>query len=134
MTGVTDIVAGGFDAGIRPYHRIAQDMIATYVSPQSRLIAVASPEYLSRKRRPLVPADLRRHNCIPFRLTTGSVSRWNFENDGEKVEVSLEGPIVTDSFELRCACRAGGHRNQLSAGTPYRALIAQGRLVPVLED
>jgi len=131
---VTDIVAGHFDAGIRPYHRIAQDMIATRVSPQSRLIAVASPEYLSRHPRPVVPTDLRRHNCIPFRLTTGAVLRWNFEKDGEKVEVSPEGSIVTNSFELVVRAAREGIGIGYLPEEPIAHFIAQGSLVPVLED
>jgi DNA-binding transcriptional LysR family regulator len=131
---VTDIVAGHFDAGIRPYHRIAQDMIATRVSPLSRLIAVASPKYLSHHPRPVVPTDLQRHNCISFRLTTGAVLRWNFEKDGEKVEVTPEGSIVTNSFEL--AVRAAREGIGISHLPEDRIahFIAQGSLVPVLED
>lgn len=131
---VTDIVAGHFDAGIRPYHRIAQDMIATRVSPLTRLIAVASPEYLSRQPRPVVPTDLHRHNCIRFRLTTGAALRWNFEKDGEKVEVSPEGSIVTNSFELVVRAAREGIGISYLPEEPIAPFIAQGRLVPILED
>ena len=131
---VTDIVAGHFDAGIRPYHWIAQDMIATRVSPLSRLIAVASPEYLSRQPRPVVPTDLQWHNCIRFRLTTGAALRWNFEKDGEKVEVSPKGSIATNSFELVVRAAREGIGISYLPEESIAPFIAQGHLVPVLED
>jgi DNA-binding transcriptional LysR family regulator len=131
---VTDIVAGHFDAGIRPYHRIAQDMIAVRVSPLSRLIAVASPEYLSHHPHPVVPMDLQRHNCIPFRLTTGAVLHWNFEKDGEKVEVTPQGSIVTSSFELVARAAREGIGIAYLPEDRIAHFIAQGRLVPLLED
>jgi len=131
---VADIVAGHFDAGIRPYHRIARDMIAVRVSPLSRLMAVASPEYLSRQPRPVVPTDLQRHNCISFRLTTGSVLRWNFEKDGGKVEVTPEGSIATNSFELVARAAREGIGIAYLPEDRISHFIAQGRLVPVLED
>ncbi len=84
-----DIVAGRFDAGIRRDRRIEQDMIAVRVSRESRLVAVASPDYLAKHAPPKVPQDLRRHNCIRFRLGDGTTAKWGVregrrENDSSR--------------------------------------------------
>src|SRR5499427_2774226 len=63
-SALTDIVRDRFDAGIRPGHRVEQDMIALRVGEDARATLVASPDYLARRGRPTVPADLRGHNCI----------------------------------------------------------------------
>jgi hypothetical protein len=74
-------VAGRYNAGITSEPRIERDMIAIRISPASRLIAAASPDYLSHNPRPLLPQDLHQHNCIRFRLTTGATYRWKFEKN-----------------------------------------------------
>ena len=130
-----DIVANHFDAGITVSRRIKQDMIATRISPVSLLIAAASPDYLSRHPRPVLPQDLHQHNCIRFRLTTGATYRWEFEKNGEKMEVSAEGSIITNNLDLIIGSALDG----VGIGYPMVAcdiapLIASGRLVPVLED
>lgn len=130
----SDIVAGRFDAGIRPYWRIEQDMITTRISPESRLIAIASPDYLSRHPRPVVPADLHQHNCINFHLTTGALFHWNFEKAGEKVEVLAEGSIATNNFALVIQGALDGIGIGYALEDHVAPLIAEGRLVLVLED
>jgi DNA-binding transcriptional LysR family regulator len=132
--GVPDLVAGHFDAGIQPHWRIERDMIATRISPASRLIAVASPEYLSRHPRPVVPKDLSQHNCVRFRRTTGAVLRWRFERDGEKIEVPAEGSVVTNNFELAVCAAVEGIGIGYTLESYVARLTAEGRLVPVLED
>ncbi len=132
--GVTDIVAGRFDAGIRPHWQIERDMITTRISPPSRLIAIASPDYLSRHLRPVVPQDLHQHNCIRFRLTTGVIYRWNFEKDGEQVEVLTEGSIVTNNLGFAISAALAGIGIGYVLEDYIAPLLAEGRLVPVLED
>jgi len=60
---LSDIVAGGFDAGIRVGERLEKDMIAVRLTPDVKLLAVASPEYFARHGEPKTPADLQRHAC-----------------------------------------------------------------------
>lgn len=131
---LTDIVGGHFDAGIRTGTRIERDMIAVRVSPDSRLIAVAAPAYLAAHGRPEAPHDLRLHNCIRFRQTTGAFLPWEFERGGEKVEVAVEGSLLTNSLDVVVRAALDG------AGIGYMhegymlSHIAEGRLVPLLED
>lgn len=131
---IPDLVAGHFDAGIAVDRRIERDMIATRISPASRLIAVVSPEYLARHPRPELPQDLHQHNCIRFRLTTGAVYRWEFEKGGEKLEILVEGSIITNDFDLIIGAALDGVGVGYLVEDYVAPLIASGRLIPVLED
>jgi DNA-binding transcriptional LysR family regulator len=47
--GVSDIVAGRFDAGIRTGERLDKDMIAVRLTPDIEMLVIASPDYLARQ-------------------------------------------------------------------------------------
>jgi DNA-binding transcriptional LysR family regulator len=99
--GLSDIVAGGFDAGIRVGGRLQKDMIATRLTPDVRLLAVASPEYLARSGEPKTPADLHRHACINWRFPgSGRVARWEFLKKGKKIETIVEGPLISNHQDI----------------------------------
>jgi len=129
-----DIVDGRFDAGIRSGSRIERDMIAVRVSRDSRLIAVASPAYLAAHARPGLPLDLRAQNCIRFRQTTGAIHPWQFEKNAEKVEVAVEGSLITNNLDLvvRAAREGAGIGYMLE--DYIAADIEEGLLIPLLED
>lgn len=77
---LSDIVTGGFDAGIRIGERLEKDMIAVRLSSDAELLAVASPDYLARRGEPRTPVDLQQHSCINWRFSgSGRVARWEFE-------------------------------------------------------
>ena len=98
---VLDIVAGHFDAGICVGKRLEKDMIAVRLSPDVKMVAVASPEYLSRHGEPKGPADLHRHACINWRFPgSGAIHRWEFERRGKKVEISVEGPFISNHQDI----------------------------------
>lgn len=90
-----DIVAAGFDAGIRYDERLEQDMIAVPIGPRvQRFATAASPAYLDRHGRPEHPRDLLSHACLRGRSTSGVITPWEFERDGEVVRVEPSGPLV----------------------------------------
>jgi DNA-binding transcriptional LysR family regulator len=98
---LSDIVAGHFDAGIRVGERLEKDMIAVPLTPDVKMIAVASPEYLSRHGEPKGPADLHGHACINWRFPgSGAIHRWVFERRGKKVEISVEGPLISNHQDI----------------------------------
>ena len=83
--GLSDIVAGRFDAGIRIGERLEKDMIAVRLTPDVKMMAVASPKYLARHGEPKVPADLHRHACINWRFPgSGAVYRWPMEKKNKR--------------------------------------------------
>jgi DNA-binding transcriptional LysR family regulator len=97
--GLTDIVAGGFDAGIRLGHTVAQDMVTVRLTPPFKAILVASPKYLAQRGKPASLADLAGHNCIGFRfVTSGAIYDWEFVDDGRHLSTAVNGTVrVTDA-------------------------------------
>src|SRR6267143_5111954 len=99
--GLTDIVAGRFDAGIRVGERLEKDMIAVRLTSDVKMLAVASPDYLERRGVTSTPADLRRHACINWRFPgSGRIYRWEFEKKDRKFEMAVEGPLISNHQDV----------------------------------
>ena len=100
---LTDIVAGGFDAGVRLGGMIAQDMVAVRLTPPFKAILVAAPDYLAASGEPKTIDDLARHNCIGFRLpASGGTYAWELSQDGADIAVAVRGTaLVTDATYAR---------------------------------
>jgi len=99
--GLSDIVAGRFDAGIRVGERLEKDMIAVRLTPDVEMLALASPDYLSRRGEPKTPADLHHHACINWRFPgSGRIYRWQFEQKGKKLEMTVEGPLISNHQDV----------------------------------
>jgi DNA-binding transcriptional LysR family regulator len=132
---LTDIVAGGFDAGIRLGPSLEQDMVAIGLGRPLRLVVVGSPEYLERRGSPADPGQLHDHACLnAVRATDGSLLRWKFNRDGESIEVHVQGPLVTnDAAVLRQAAVDGLGLAYLFDHDVEEELRC-GRLIAVLED
>ncbi|TKC91668.1 LysR family transcriptional regulator [Trinickia terrae] len=84
-----DIVAEGFDAGIRLAESVPQDMIAVPLSRDIRMLVVATPEYLKRHGTPKHPSDLLKHQSIGMRLPHGGIYHWELERNGQKLQMDL---------------------------------------------
>ncbi|MGD9810126.1 MAG: LysR family transcriptional regulator [Sphingobium sp.] len=97
---LVDIVAGGFDFGVRSANLVPTDMIAIPLGPARRNVVVASPSYLDNRERPRVPSDLLSHPCVRTRLPNGALYRWQFESEGQPVQVDVSGPITLDNASL----------------------------------
>jgi DNA-binding transcriptional LysR family regulator len=96
---LADIVAEGFDAGIRLAEAVPKDMIAVRLVETVRFAAIASPGYIAARGRPSVPQDLLRHDCIRFRFEGGGIYRWEFERHGIAEVIDVTGPVtLTDQF------------------------------------
>jgi DNA-binding transcriptional LysR family regulator len=104
-----DIVARGFDAGVRLGEMIAQDMVATRLTAPFKMILVAAPDYLARKGEPRAISELANHNCIGFRqITAGSLYDWELNDGGTMVSVAVRGSsIVTDATYAKELALAG---------------------------
>jgi DNA-binding transcriptional LysR family regulator len=90
-----DLLAAGFDAGIRYDERLQQDMIAVPIGPRTQRFAVgAAPAYLDRHGRPQHPRDLLRHACLPGRFSGRALEPWEFERNGEVVRIEPKGPLL----------------------------------------
>lgn len=93
--GFIDVLAAGFDAGIRYDERLEQDMIAVPIGPRiQRAVTAASPAYLDANGRPEHPRDLLDHACLRGRFASGKMPAWEFERDGEIFKVDPSGPLL----------------------------------------
>ncbi|HEX9474313.1 MAG TPA: LysR family transcriptional regulator [Steroidobacteraceae bacterium] len=99
--GLSDIVAGRFDAGIRVGVRLEKDMIAVRLTPDVKMLALASPDYLARRGEPKTPADLHQHACINWRFPgSGKIYRWEFEKKRKKLEMAVAGPLIANHQDI----------------------------------
>jgi DNA-binding transcriptional LysR family regulator len=101
--GLVDIIAGGFDAGVRLGEMIAQDMVAVRLTKPFRAITVAAPAYLDTRGTPSSIAELARHNCIGYRLISSDTAyAWDLRDQGRDISVSVSGTArVTDAMYAR---------------------------------
>ncbi|WP_223473163.1 MULTISPECIES: LysR family transcriptional regulator [unclassified Pseudomonas] len=131
---MVDIVEGGFDAGIRYGATVPEGMIAQSLSPSVRWVVVGTPDYLDRCGMPLHPEDLKQHSCLRFRLGNGRMYNWEFEKEGEKLEIPVSGNVVLDETRMMLAMVAQGAGLTYCAEPIVAPLIAEGTLQVVLED
>ena len=133
--GLTDIVAGRFDAGIRLGDTIEKDMVAIKLGGQRRAMVVASPRLTDRIGVPESPHDLHRFPCIRFRWPSAQgLYRWEFERLGETIEVAVEGPLIANDtgMMLEAAVRGLGFAYVLDIEA--ESLVRSGALREVLRD
>ncbi|MBZ6396450.1 MULTISPECIES: LysR family transcriptional regulator [Pantoea] len=97
--GFTNIVSERFDAGIRLGESISKDMIAVRMGPDWRLSVVGTPGYFNTHPLPVIPQDLAQHRCINIRHSpAGSVYAWEFEKAGRKLNIRVNGPLLSNSI------------------------------------
>ncbi len=131
---LVDIVAEGFDLGVRLADLVPQDMITVPLTRQERFVVVGTPAYFTAHGRPATPADLAAHACLGLRLPSGAIYRWEFERHGEQVRLDVRGPLTLQGPDLvREAVLAGvglGYMRERNVVEDIKA----GRLDTVLED
>ncbi|OLP62696.1 LysR family transcriptional regulator [Xaviernesmea oryzae] len=131
---IVDIVAAGFDLGLRPANLVPADMIALPLGVKRSNAVVASPAFLQAHGKPIIPADLYRFRCIRARLPNNALLRWKFEKDGQAVQIDVQGSLTLDESSLvRIASQKGVGLGYVMEAD-VREDIAAGRLVRVLED
>ncbi|KWF32761.1 LysR family transcriptional regulator [Burkholderia diffusa] len=132
---LTDIVSDRYDAGVRLGESIAKDMIAIRIGPDLRMAVVGAPSYLAGCAAPKTPHDLTQHKCINIRLpTAGSLYTWEFAKNGRKLNVRVDGPLVFNDMSLVLKAATEGLGLACTLEDQAEELIAQGKLVRLLED
>ena len=133
--GFTDIVARRFDAGIRLGESLEKDFVAVPVTGPLRMAVVGAPRYFATHSEPATPHDLRRHRCINIRFpTAGTLYKWEFEQDGQKVEVGVDGPLVFDDGDMMVGAALEGLGLALVIEDDVATQLRDGTLTRVLED
>lgn len=131
---LVDIVAAGFDMGLRPADLVPSDMVLLSLGLHRSNAVVASPDFLRAHGTPIVPADLYRFRCIRARLPNNALLRWRFEKDGNAVQIDVQGSITLDEQSLvRIAAQSGIGLGYIMEAD-VREDLAAGRLVRVLGD
>ena len=130
----TDIVAGGFDAGIHFGEYIQKDMIAVRVSRDHRAAIVASPQYLAGRTKPRTPRDLLEHRCINFRHGSAGLYRWEFEKSRKSLALTVNGPLIVEDAELVRRAALDGVGFAFVSEHDVEEHLRAGSLVRVLED
>jgi DNA-binding transcriptional LysR family regulator len=131
----TDIVADGFDAGIRLGDQIEKDMVGVQIGPDVRAAVVASPAYFERHHIPNTPRELGSQNCVNFRLASrGDIYRWRFWEKGRPLDVKVEGSLVLNDGDALVAAALAGQGLVYVFDDHVAEDIRTGRLIRCLED
>jgi DNA-binding transcriptional LysR family regulator len=134
-SGLTDIIAERYDAGVRLGEQLAKDMAAVRIGPPLRMVAVAAPHYLEANGIPRAPHDLTRHKCINLRMSSsGGLYAWEFQKDGQAVNVRVEGQVTLNSGHLILQAALAGHGIAFLMDDYVTEAIRRGELQYILED
>lgn len=130
-----DIVAAGYDAGVRLGDVIEKDMIAVPLTEKQREMVVASPSYLTACSAPLHPRELVHHQCIGWRPSPDVAPyRWEFEENGRAFDVAVEPRITTNDLRLMLRLALAGGGITFAPEETFRPYIENGQLVSMLDD
>jgi DNA-binding transcriptional LysR family regulator len=133
--GLTDIVAGRYDAGVRTGEMVAKDMVAVRIGPDMRSAVVGAPSYFATRPQPKTPQDLTNHTCINLRLPTrGNLYAWEFEKGGHELKVRVEGQLVFNGTAPMLDAALAGFGLAYVPEDSVAAHLAGGRLIRVLAD
>jgi DNA-binding transcriptional LysR family regulator len=129
---MVDLVAGGFDAGIRLGQFIAPDMVIVRLTPPFQFAVVGGPNYLRRRPRPERIHDLRGHACLRMRRSNGSIAPWPFVDSNKAVEAIVSGPLIAHDYPTLLGAAIEGVGLAQVPGPLAEAPIADGRLQALL--
>jgi DNA-binding transcriptional LysR family regulator len=134
-SGLTDIVAERFDAGVRLGEQIAKDMVAVRIGPDLRMAVVGAPSYFTTHPKPRTPQDLADHQCINLRLpTAGGLYPWELGKDGRELKVRVEGQLAFNNAAMMLRAAIAGFGLACVIEDHVAAPIAEGKLIRVLDD
>jgi DNA-binding transcriptional LysR family regulator len=130
----TDIVAGGFDVGIRLGELLQQDLVGVPLGGDIRQVAVASPAYAAERGLPQTPDELLHHRCINWRWPghTGPYN-WEFMRDGSWFSVAVNGPLVVSHRDAALCAALQGIGIAYWNEKPVRSYVTEGKLLTMLE-
>ena len=130
-----DIVAHGYDAGVRFGQELAQDMISVRIGPDVRNMVVGSKRYFAGRTLPKTPRALTEHVCINLRTSTyGGLYEWEFVKGKRVVNARVDGTVIfNNAYDIFEAVKAGFGLAYLPEDM-VRPYVSKGQLISVLED
>jgi DNA-binding transcriptional LysR family regulator len=130
-----DIVAAGYDAGVRLGEVIEQDMIAVPIAGNERQLAVCAPAFRDRFGVPSHPSELASFRCIGWRPAPSVTPyRWEFSDGGKEFSVAVAPEITTNDMALMIKLAVAGAGITFGMEASFRPAIARGELVSILEN
>jgi DNA-binding transcriptional LysR family regulator len=132
--GLTDLVAGRYDAGVRSGEQVAKDMVAVRIGPDMRMAVVGAPAYFQERPAPKTPQALTGHNCINLRLPGhGGLYAWEFTRGGRAFDVRVEGQLTFNTAGQILQAALAGLGLACLPETYVQIHLVEGRLTRVLE-
>lgn len=132
---LVDIVAEGYDAGVRLHEAIERDMVQLRLTKAFRFIVVGAPSYLARHGTPQRPEDLLRHECFTIRMpSSGGLYAWELERGRRNWRVPVRGGVLTNDRALTLALVEQGHGLAYVVEPAVKEQLRTGQLVRVLEE
>lgn len=131
---LSDLSAGGFDAGVRMGESLDADMIAVRLTGPFRFVVAGTPGYFERYGRPETPEDLRDHRCVRFRLASGALMPWTFERGNRDFEVAVTGPVIVNDWIAATVAMRSGIAMIMTAEPVARALVETGEVELALTE
>jgi DNA-binding transcriptional LysR family regulator len=130
-----DIVASGYDAGVRFGQELAQDMISVRIGPDIRNSVVGSKAYFTGRSLPRTPQELTAHTCINLRTSTyGGIYEWEFIHDNQALGARVDGTLTfNNAYDILEAALAGFGLAYLPEDM-VQPHIDRGILIPTLQD
>ncbi|HMQ19213.1 MAG TPA: LysR family transcriptional regulator [Sphingopyxis sp.] len=129
---LSDLSAGGFDAGVRMGESLDADVIAVRLSGPFRIVAVATPAYFAAHGRPETPEDLRDHRCVRFRMASGAIMPWTFEKGNREYEVGVTGPVIVNDWIAAMVAMRAGVAMSMMPEPMAEAMVRSGEIEPAL--
>ncbi|HEY0647612.1 LysR family transcriptional regulator [Phenylobacterium sp.] len=133
-TRFVDIVAGGYDAGVRWGESLAQDMVAVSLGPPQRFVVAASPALIARVGAPSHPRDLLDLPCLRVRFPSGAEPAWEFERDGEALQITPPARLLCSNIHMMLRAAVDGAGFLPTFDGYAQPLLESGALVEVLPD
>jgi DNA-binding transcriptional LysR family regulator len=131
---LVDIVAEGWDAGIRPAEAVPRDMVSVPLGDEVRFVVVATPSDVAAYGAPATPGDLLQHECVRARMPSGSPSPWEFSHGSQDIAIDVPGRLTLDEPNLMLEAARSGFGLAYVAGKYAEDDLVSGRLVQLLPD
>jgi DNA-binding transcriptional LysR family regulator len=133
--GFVDLIAEGYDAGIRLDNAVEKDMLAVRMTPPVTWSVVATPAYFARHGRPATPADLLGHEAIRYRFGgSGSMHCWGFREAGRHFKVNVSGGLIVNSRAMLINLARQGLGVAFVSDMEASDAVAAGELEAALQE
>ncbi|MBA3941655.1 MAG: LysR family transcriptional regulator [Sphingopyxis sp.] len=131
---LSDLSAGGFDAGVRMGESLDADVIAVRLTGPFRFVVAGTPAYFEKYGRPETPEELRNHRCVRFRLASGALMPWTFEKGNREFDVAVTGPVIVNDWIAATVAMRSGIAMIMTAEPVAKALVETGEVELALTE